>query len=119
MKINEIVAAIPINDVIRAKDFYGNTLGFTLDLLSKSLDMYWAKKGNGKFLLYKRNDKNKAEHTAISFTVENIEEAIIELEEKGVEFFESQGKKIYNLDGSLSAWFQDSEGNNLEISERP
>ncbi|RDY59768.1 VOC family protein [Flagellimonas nanhaiensis] len=119
MKINEIVAAIPVLDVNRAKEFYVKTLGFQLEVLSETMGMYWAKINNGRFLLYKRNDENKAEHTAISFTVESIEEAVGELESKGVKFFEAKGEKIFNLDGSLSAWFQDPEGNNLEISERP
>ena len=119
MEINEIVAAIPMVEVNRAKEFYTKTLGFELDVLSEDLGMYWAKINNGRFLLYKRSDENKAEHTAISFTVENIEQAVMELERKGVKFFESNGERIFTLDGSLSAWFQDPEGNNLEISQRP
>ena len=119
MDIKEIITAIPVNDVDRAQNFYSKTLGFELETLSRNLDMYWAKSNNGKLLLYKREDENLAEHTALSLTVENIEDSVKELEEKGVVFHEVHGQKIFDLDGSLSAWFKDPEGNNLEISERP
>lgn len=118
MKITEALAAIPMTNVKRAKEFYRDILGLELDTLSDKLDMYWLKIGGNKFLLYKRNEKNKAEHTALSFTVDNINNAVDHLENKGVKFYESQGQKIFDLDGSLSAWFQDTEGNNLEISQR-
>jgi len=119
MKINEVVAAIPIVNVERAKTFYTDILGLQLTTLSTDLDMYWAKAENSKFLLYKREEASKSEHTAISFSVENIEDAVNKLVKKGVSFYEDNNTKIFNLDGSLSAWFQDTEGNNLEISQRP
>lgn len=118
MKIKEAVAAIPMTDVNRAKLFYQETLGFQLETLSNTLDMYWVKSGTTRFLLYLRNEENKAEHTALSFTVENIDEAVNMLESRGVQFYTSEDKRIFDLDGSLSAWFQDTEGNNLEISQR-
>ena len=119
MKINEVVAAIPAVKVERAKTFYEDILGLKLELISADLQMYWVKIANSKFLLYKKEEPSKATHTAISFTVENINEAVNELVEKGVLFYEDNNTKIFDLDGSLSAWFQDTEGNNLEISQRP
>lgn len=118
MEIKEVLAAIPMTNVKRAKRFYGETLGFKLETLSEDLQMYYVKISESKFLLYLRNKKNKAEHTSLSFTVENIESAIALLEKKGISFYEDNENKIFNLDGSLSSWFKDSEGNNLEISQR-
>ena len=118
MDIKELIAAIPMTDTERAKSFYEKTLGFELETLSKPLNMYWVKKQTSKFLLYKREETTKAEHTVISFTVGNIKKTVQALEGKGVKFYEDAGTKIFNLDGSLSAWFQDTEGNNLEISQR-
>lgn len=118
MQIKEAIAAIPMTNVDRAKAFYSEILAFELETLSKNLEMYWIKIGESKFLLYKRLEENKAEHTTLSLTVENIEDVISTLESKGVQFYESEGNKIFNLDGSKSAWFKDSEGNNLEISQR-
>lgn len=119
MRIKEIVPAIPMVNVEKAKNFYGQVLGFDIEVLSAELDMYWVKTGTRKFLLYKRNEDSKAEHTLMSFGVADIEETVIELEQKGVQFYQSENTKVFNLDGSLSAWFQDTEGNNLEISQRP
>lgn len=118
LNIKEAVAAIPMTEEKRAKTFYQKTMGFELELLSKTQQMYWVKISESKFLLYLREQENKAEHTALSFTVENIEKAMAELENKGIKFYEQEGKKVFELDGSLSAWFQDTEGNNLEISQR-
>lgn len=119
MKIKEIIATIPINNTERAIHFYKDILNLEVQALSVDLGMHWVKIDNAKFLLYKRESKTKAEHTVISFTVENIAKSINELESKGVEFYNDNNAKIFNLDGSLSAWFQDTEGNNLEISQRP
>lgn len=119
MKVENIVAAIPMVDVERAKSFYTERLGLELELLSDKLDMFWVKAGDSKFLLYKKAEANKAEHTAMSFTVDNIEKTLEELEHKGIHFYQDNEVKIFDLDGSRSAWFQDTEGNNLEISERP
>ncbi len=118
MEIKEVMAAIPMTNAQRAKQFYGETLGLTLETLSKDLEMYYVIIGKSKFLLYLRNEENKAEHTSLSFTVENIKIAIAQLEKKGISFYEDNENKIFNLDGSLSSWFKDSEGNNLEISQR-
>lgn len=118
MKIREAIAAIPMVDVERAKQFYGETLGFKIKMISQDLHMYYVFVANSFFLLYLRNEKNKAEHTSLSLTVENIEIAVNELEDKGITFYEDKGIKIFELDGSLSSWFKDTEGNNLEISER-
>lgn len=118
MEIREAIAAIPMTNVQRAKQFYGETLGFSLKTLSEELDMYYVLVADSFFLLYLRNEKNKAEHTSLSLNVENIEMAVAQLEHKGISFYEDKGNKIFDLDGSLSSWFKDSEGNNLEISQR-
>lgn len=116
----EAISAIPAVEMDRAKQFYANLLGEdNISTLSESLGMYLVFVGEGsRFLLYKRDEPNKAEHTAMSFTAENIEETLIELENLGIKFYESDGQKIFDLDGSRSAWFKDTEGNNLEISQR-
>ena len=119
MEIKEIVAAIPMTNTERAIQFYKNKLSLQVETLSEKAGMYWVKANGSKFLLYKREANTKAEHTVISFTVENVEQSIKELETAGIEFYNDNGAKIFNLDGSRSAWFQDTEGNSLEISQRP
>jgi len=118
MNLKEIITTIPITDVKRALHFYTNTLNFEPQTLSEDLGMYWIIKEQHKFLLYLREAETKAEHTVMSFTVEDVEKELTALEQKGVEFYTDKGHKIFNLDGSLSAWFKDSEENTLEISQR-
>lgn len=116
----EALSAIPAVEIERAKEFYAKLVDRdNISTLSESLGMYLVSVSeNTRFLLYKRDDPNKAEHTAMSFTVENIDETLPELETLGIKFYESDGQKIFDLDGSRSAWFTDTEGNNLEISQR-
>ncbi len=119
MIIKEALATIPITNPERAKVFYTQVMGFELDTLSDNKGMYWVKIANSRFLLFRSEVESKAEHTTLSFTVENIEKSLSTLESKGIQFYENKGKKIFDLDGSKSAWFKDTEGNNLEICQRP
>lgn len=119
MEIKEIVAAIPAIDIERAKKFYVDALGLKAETLSNTLNMFWVGKNQNRFLLYQKNEKNKAEHTALSFTVSDIGKTVNKLKSRGVIFYQDNENEVFNLDGSLSAWFTDTEGNNLEISQRP
>ena len=52
----------------------------------------------------------------ISFKVKDIQQFVVKLESKGIEFF---GKnKIEDVGSSLFATFQDIEGNWIQISQR-
>jgi predicted enzyme related to lactoylglutathione lyase len=61
----------------------------------------------------------KAEHTALSFEVEDVGKAIAELVSRGVTFenYDFPGLKTVNhvcvLGSEKAAWFKDPEGNHL------
>jgi hypothetical protein len=77
---------------------------------------------NTKLYLYKRNP-TKADHTIASFIVDNIETEVNHLKEKGIIFEEYDLPNIKTVNGIAtsgnykSAWFKDTEGNIISVSQ--
>jgi len=73
--------------------------------------------------LFQRGTPTKADHTAVSFAVEDIGAAIRELESRGVVFhdYDVPGLKTVEhvcvLGSEKAAWFSDPEGNILCLHE--
>jgi hypothetical protein len=78
--------------------------------------------GSGEAALYiYQRGATKAEHTAASFEVEDIEAEVKELKAKGVKFdtFDAPGvtweNDIATMGTIKGAWFKDTEGNILGV----
>ncbi len=73
--------------------------------------------------MFPKPEGTKAEHTALSFRVERIEQAVAALEQRGVQFadYDLPGLKTIGhvcvLGSEKAAWFQDPEGNILCLHE--
>jgi catechol 2,3-dioxygenase-like lactoylglutathione lyase family enzyme len=130
LKQTRIDAVIPAVDMKRARRFYGDTLGLkeiTPPDPEISKDNAMFEVGDcTRFLVYKRPRRSKAEHTIATFTVDNLEETMGELRERGISFeqYDMPGLKtdkrgIAEADGMKAAWFKDSEDNILGIGELP
>ena len=71
-----------------------------------------------------RDRPSKAEHTAISFEVDDLEREVTDLERHGVRFedYDLPGLKtdhhIAQIDGMLAAWFKDPDGNILCVHQQ-
>lgn len=120
-----IMAILPAKDIERARAFYAEKLGLrAVDSPSVGGDAAF-EGGDGTLLyVYEREGGTKADHTAAGWLVEDIEQAVEELQRRGVEFeqYDLPGLKtdercIAELGGAKSAWFKDSEGNTLAINE--
>lgn len=118
-----ITTMMPVMDMKRARDFYEITLGLKPVGLKPDGKFVYAC-ANGAFIaLFPKEGGTKAEHTAISFQVENIGAAITALEKTGVVFedYDLPGLKTLNhvcvLGSEKAAWFKDTEGNYLCIHE--
>ncbi len=117
-------AVLPATDLKRARNFYTEKLG--LKVLNEYPSMLVLGAGEGTmFTLYKRPDTTKAEHTVLSFSVQDIEEEVSKLKAGGVIFEEYDmpevGVKTENgiavSGGWKSAWLKDSEGNIIGLSQ--
>jgi catechol 2,3-dioxygenase-like lactoylglutathione lyase family enzyme len=120
------VTMLPVVDLERARKFYEETLGLRLvnSGLSGPLNpgaLYEAGAGT-KIYLFQRA-ATKADHTVVSFLVSNIKKIVNELKASGIVFEEYDTPQLKTVNSIASfgvlkgAWFQDTEGNNIEIAQ--
>jgi predicted enzyme related to lactoylglutathione lyase len=111
-----------VNDVHKAKQFYGQTLGLEVaevPQMQNLLELRLA--GGAKVLIYPKPDHRPATFTILNFPVDNVEKAVDELGKRGVRFERYDGeiktdeKGIFRGGGPLIAWFKDPAGNILSV----
>src|SRR5258706_1949742 len=73
-----------VNDMKKAKEFYGQTLGLGLDDTKRGLELQLA--GGGRVFLYPKENHVPATFTVLNFPVPHIEEAVAELVRRCVRF---------------------------------
>ncbi|TLM70287.1 VOC family protein [Pseudarthrobacter sp. NamB4] len=124
LKDSPLMAVLPAKDIDRAKDFYRDKLGLEP---SESIDeenlIYRC--GNGtSFLLYQTDNAGSAKNTQMGWETDNLERDMEDLRGRGVTFedYDFPGLKTENgvatIGWAKAAWFLDSEGNILNISQR-
>jgi len=123
LKNSPFYAGIAVDDVTRAKEFYGRKLGVfeVADISSHLLALHGA---NGyAVLLYEKPGHEPAAHTVLNFPVDDIEATVDDLREAGVEFEQytegpiKTNEKGIAKPGPKQAWFKDPAGNILSVIE--
>jgi predicted enzyme related to lactoylglutathione lyase len=114
-------ATVPAEDVGRATKFYTESLGLKKVDGSDQYSLFEAGKGS-QILMYKRG-RTKAEHTEITFVVDDLENEVKRLTEKGVKMeqydmgpIKTNEKGIATMGDVKMAWMTDTEGNILGLS---
>jgi len=109
-----------VDDIARAKQFYGETLGLRVSEANGLLTLHIA--GERDTLVYPKADHTPATFTILNFPVTNIESTVEDLTSRGVEFqhykgtdIETDEKGIFRGGGPLIAWFTDPAGNILSV----
>jgi predicted enzyme related to lactoylglutathione lyase len=109
-----------VDDIERAREFYGETLGIETEVLVEGdlLDLKLA--GDRNTLVYIKPDFVPATYTILNFPVDDVEAAVDELTQRGVEFeryegFDQDDKGIARGEGPEIAWFKDPAGNILAV----
>jgi len=117
-----ITAMLPVKDLGRAREFYEQKLGLTPAGLQP--DGKFLLRCNGTTLaLFPKPEGTKAEHTAVSFKVDDIVAEIRDLKARGVQFhdYDFPGFKTIEhvaiVGADRAAWFSDPEGNILCVHE--
>jgi catechol 2,3-dioxygenase-like lactoylglutathione lyase family enzyme len=112
-----------VNDLQKAKDFYGKTLGLEVDTAPMEDALHLKIDGN-KIFVYKKDNHVPATFTILNFPVDNVEKTVDELSKKGVQFEHYSGgeiatneKGIHEEENMKIAWFKDPAGNYLSILE--
>ncbi|MEU6141325.1 VOC family protein [Streptomyces sp. NPDC047081] len=115
-------AVIPASDLDRAKHFYGDTLGLKLVLDGSDFAVF--ESGGVQFSLYSTPSGGKAAHTLATWLVTDLNTEMTDLRGRGVTFedYDQPGLKTVNGvaedDGMRAAWFKDSEGNILCVTQQ-
>jgi catechol 2,3-dioxygenase-like lactoylglutathione lyase family enzyme len=109
---------LPVKDMARARRFYETVLG--LEALGGKPDGKFVYRcGGTEIALFPKPEGTKAQHTALSFRVDEIGTAVAELSGRGVQFadYDLPGLKTTDhvcvLGSEKAAWFEDPEGNIL------
>lgn len=116
-------SGIAVDDLDVAKDFYCSVLG--LELLSETMGLRLRLGGGGELFLYEKPGHRPAEYTVLNFVVPNIDHAVSELKQRGVQFthYKDLNPSTDILRGKLAgrgpdiAWFTDPAGNILAVLE--
>jgi len=120
----KIIAFATIVDVERAKRFYRDTLGLTLVSEEPPYALVFDAQGI-MIRLAMAKELPKAHGTVLGWQVDEIEAAVRELGECGVQFERFEGLTQDELgiwaspNGAKVAWFRDPDGNILSLSEHP
>jgi len=123
LKINESYATLPAQDIERARKFYEQKLGLTPDVVSPDGSILF-KTGNSGFSVFPSSGKASGDHTQVALEVIDVVAAVGDLKKNGVSFedYDFPGFKteagILDMGGFKTAWFKDSEGNLLNLSQR-
>ncbi len=107
-----------VDDIPKAKQFYGETLGLRVSEENGLLRLHVA--GDRDTIVYPKPDHTPATFTILNFPVDDIDRAVDELVARGVTFERYEGakqdEKGVNRDlGPAIAWFKDPAGNILSV----
>ncbi len=117
-KDSKAFSTFSADDIPRAKQFYGETLGLDVADEMDRLALHLA--GGGEVFVYPKEDHEPASFTVLNFPVDDIDRAVDKLAEAGVEFERYEGmeldeKGINRGEGPTIAWFKDPAGNILSV----
>jgi predicted enzyme related to lactoylglutathione lyase len=121
-KNTPIFSGFSVDDIQKAREFYGLVLGLDISTPMDQLQLNIA--GGGKVFIYSKPNHIPATFTVLNFPVDDVEKAVDELTVKGVKFiiyneehFKTDEKGIFHRGGPVIAWFKDPAGNFLSVLE--
>lgn len=128
LKNNEAFSSFSVDDIEKAKQFYGEVLGLeTAPVEGEGMEsmLELRLRGGGKVLLYAKGPGHQAAtFTVLNFIVKNVEEAVRDLKSRGVPFeIYKDGPVTTNDEGIATgpgpkiAWFRDPARNILSVLE--
>lgn len=123
-KDTKALSSFSVDDVPKAKEFYGQTLGLNVedDPVMGFLQIHLA--GGGEIMVYPKGPEHSpASFTILNFQVEDIDEAVDELTGKGITFEQYDTDPIKTNEkgiardenGPAIAWFKDPAGNVIAL----
>lgn len=121
----DLTPTLPAHDLDRARRWYEEKLGLTPE--SEGPDGLTYRSGSTTFLVYPSQFAGTAQHTQAGWDVDDIATTMDDLRSRGVTFeeYDLPGLKTENGVATFgesgeerAAWFKDSEGNILALTQR-
>ena len=114
------LGSFSVNDIQKARDFYGKTLGLEVSAGPEGTLVL----SEAKTMIYPKRNHQPATFTVLNFPVDNVEKAVDELSQRGVRFevynepnLKTDARGISRGNGPTIAWFKDPAGNILSVLE--
>lgn len=124
-KESKAFSSFAVPNLQQAREFYSQTLGIEVSNVAQMhnlLELHIA--GSAPVLIYSKPDHTPAPFTILNFPVNNIDEAVAELTNRGVQFehydeehLRTDNKGISRSEAVDVAWFKDPAGNILSVVE--
>jgi catechol 2,3-dioxygenase-like lactoylglutathione lyase family enzyme len=123
----EIAAVVPVSDIDKAVEYYGGTLGLTLDVRRDDLPENREaefRAGDGTLVVYESVAAGQSRGTIAGFRVDDLESVVSGLRERGVVFEEYDTPDLKTENGIgrigdlLAAWCKDPDGNIIAFESR-
>ena len=117
---NKAFSSFSVNDIQKAREFYGKTLGVEVSSGPEGTLVL----AGGKALMYPKPNHQPATFTVLNFPVDSVEKTVDELNQRGVRFevynephLKTDARGISRGNGPTIAWFKDPAGNILSVFE--
>lgn len=121
-KNTKAFSSFSVDDLEKAKEFYGEILGIDISESKEGLSLY--PKSSNEIFIYPKTDHTPATFTVLNFPVDDAEQAVDDLTKQGVRFeiynkgeLKTDEKGIFHDEGPKIAWFKDPAGNFLSVLE--
>jgi predicted enzyme related to lactoylglutathione lyase len=117
-----VESTIPAHDLERARVFYAEKLGL-IPASEERISLRYRLADGTRFRLFRSGGKASGAHTQMALMVDDLVAAVQELRSRGVKFEDYDNPGLKTTDGiadvgyARAAWFRDSEGNLIGISQ--
>lgn len=126
LKDSKAFSGFSVNDIPKAKEFYGHALGLEVEDDTEMPGILHLKiSGGNNIIIYPKPNHEPATFTILNFPVQDVEATVDELTKRGVKFivyneenFKTNEKGIFTAGGPVIAWFNDPAGNILSVIEQ-
>ncbi len=117
------VATLPAKDLAALRKFYEEKLGFKVAEEDEGGVAF--ESAGTRFYVFESMGKASGDHTQMNFDVDNVEEVVADLRERGITFetydfpdFKSNADGIVETGYMKGAWFKDPEGNLIALGQK-
>jgi catechol 2,3-dioxygenase-like lactoylglutathione lyase family enzyme len=119
-------ASFSVDDLAKAKEFYGTTLGIPIEEHMPGM-LILKTKGAGDVNIFLKQHHVPATFTVLNFVVHDIARTMEELSKQAITFEHYQGEEdiftdeegVAEAEGVKASWFKDPAGNLLQLLQMP